>query len=130
MEKEGLICNRLQEIPDSSLVLLSGPPGAGKSTFCHQAVLNSLAMDRPVIFITTEHSASEIVDLLQTRGLGEPLPGALSFVDAFGETVGATTEVCPDTLGANWEDLNSISMAIDKLRQRLGKKIFSLFLIP
>ena len=130
MEKEGLICNRLQEIPDSSLVLLSGPPGAGKSTFCHQAVLNSLAMDRPVIFITTEHSASEIVDLLQTRGLGEPLPGALSFFDAFSETVGATTEVCTDTLGANWEDLNSISMAIDKLRQRLGKKIFSLFLIP
>ena len=69
MEKEGLIWNRLQEIPDNSLVLLSGPPGAGKSTFCHQAVLNSLAMDRPVIFITTEHSASEIVDFLQTRGL-------------------------------------------------------------
>jgi KaiC/GvpD/RAD55 family RecA-like ATPase len=51
----------IQEVPKNSLVLLSGPPGAGKSTFCQQTVLNGLAMDKPVIFVTTEKGPAEIV---------------------------------------------------------------------
>ena len=122
MEKRGLSLAEIQEVPKDSLILLAGPPGAGKSTFCHQAVLNGLAMDRPVIFVTTEHGPSEVIDLLKERGMGEPPPGALSFVDAFGETVGATTPERPDTVGANCEDLNSISMAIAKLQERIGRR--------
>jgi predicted hydrocarbon binding protein/KaiC/GvpD/RAD55 family RecA-like ATPase len=111
----------IQEVPKESLILLSGSPGAGKSTFCHQVVLNSLAVDRPIIFVTTEHGPAEVIGLLREKGLGELTPGALSFVDAFGQTVGATTTDRPDTISANCEDLNSISMAIDKLRQRIGR---------
>jgi predicted hydrocarbon binding protein/KaiC/GvpD/RAD55 family RecA-like ATPase len=121
MERKGLSLAEMQEVPKNSLILLAGPPGAGKSTFCHQAVLNSLAMDRPVIFVTTEHGPAEIIKLLKERGMGEPPPEALSFVDAFGETVGAGTSERPDTVGANCEDLNSISMAIAKLQERLGR---------
>jgi predicted hydrocarbon binding protein/KaiC/GvpD/RAD55 family RecA-like ATPase len=121
MEKRGFSLAELQDLPVSNLILLTGPPGAGKSTFCHQAVLNGLAMDRPVIYVTTEHGPSEVIDLLKQRGMGEPPPGALSFIDAFGETVGETTEKRSDTINANCEDLNSISMAIDKLRQRIGR---------
>ena len=46
--------DKIQEPPDKGLILLSGAPGAGKSTFCYKVVLNSLVADRPVIFITSE----------------------------------------------------------------------------
>jgi predicted hydrocarbon binding protein/KaiC/GvpD/RAD55 family RecA-like ATPase len=113
---------QLQEVPTKNMILLVGPPGSGKSTFCHQVVLNGFAMDRPVIFVTTEHGPSEVIDLLRERGMGELPPGALSFVDAFGETVGATTPERPDTVGANCEDLTSISLAIAKLQERIGRR--------
>jgi KaiC/GvpD/RAD55 family RecA-like ATPase/predicted hydrocarbon binding protein len=122
VERRGLSLAEIQEVPKSNLILLAGPPGAGKSTFCHQVVLNGLAMDRPVIYVTTEHGPSEVTDLLKERGVGEPPPGALSFVDAFGETVGATTTERSDTVVANCEDLNSISMAIAKLQERIGRR--------
>jgi len=122
MEKKGVSLAEIQEVPRGNLVLLAGPPGAGKSTFCYQTVLNDLAMERPVIFVTTEHGPSEVIDLLKERGMGEPPPGALSFIDAFGETVGAITRERPDTISANCEDLNSISMAIARLQERIGRR--------
>jgi KaiC/GvpD/RAD55 family RecA-like ATPase len=122
MEKRGLSLAEIQEVPKNSLILLAGPPGAGKSTFCHQVVLNGLALDRPVIFVTTEQGPAEIVGLLREKGMGEFPPGALSFVDAFAQTVGLATPGRPDTIHANCEDLNSLSMAIAKLQRKVGRK--------
>jgi predicted hydrocarbon binding protein/KaiC/GvpD/RAD55 family RecA-like ATPase len=121
MERKGLSLAEIQEVPKESLILLSGPPGAGKSTFCHQVVLNGLAMDKPVVYVTTEHGPAEVIGLLKEKGLGELPPGALNFIDAFGETVGLKTTGRPDTIGANCEDLNSISMAIAKLQERIAR---------
>jgi len=70
MNKRGLSLAEIQEVPKNNLILLAGPPGAGKSTFCQQAALNSLAMDRPVIYVTTEHGPSEVIDILKERGMG------------------------------------------------------------
>jgi len=122
MEKRGLSLAEVQEVPKESLILLSGPPGAGKSTFCHQVVLNGIAAERPVIFIITEQSPTGIVGLLREKGMGEPPPGALSFVDAFTETVGLTCTQRQETVCANCADLNSLSMATTKLQERVGQK--------
>jgi predicted hydrocarbon binding protein/KaiC/GvpD/RAD55 family RecA-like ATPase len=111
----------LQEIPTGKTILLAGVPGAGKSTFCHQAVLSGVVVDRPVIFVTTEHGPTEVLDLLQEKGMREPPPGMLNFVDAFSETAGATAPERPDTVGANCEDLTSISLAIAKLHGRIRR---------
>ena len=122
MDRRGVSPAELQEVPNEALVLVSGPPGAGKSTFCHGAVLNSIAADRPVIFVTTEQSPFAVMSLLRDKGIGEPAPQVLSFVDAFSQTVGIETPDRPDTICANCVDLNSISIATAKLRERLGSR--------
>jgi predicted hydrocarbon binding protein/KaiC/GvpD/RAD55 family RecA-like ATPase len=122
MDKRGLSLAEIQELPRNSLILLTGPPGAGKSTFCHQVVLNGLAMDRPVIFVTTEQRPAQVLSGLRERGLGQPAPAALSFVDAFSQTVGVAAPEWPDTIHANCIDLNSISIATTRLQERMGQK--------
>jgi predicted hydrocarbon binding protein/KaiC/GvpD/RAD55 family RecA-like ATPase len=122
MEKRGLSLVELQELPKNSLLLLVGPPGAGKSTFCHEVVLNSLTADKPILFVTTEQSPAEILNTFKEKGMAQLPYGLLNFVDAFSQTVGLGATGQSDTIIANCEDLNSISMAIDKLNQRIGKK--------
>jgi predicted hydrocarbon binding protein/KaiC/GvpD/RAD55 family RecA-like ATPase len=111
---------KIQEPPDKGLVLLAGVPGAGKSTFGQQVALKSIATDRPVIFVTSERSPTEVIELLSERGMGET--AGLNFVDAFTETVGLTCTPRSDTICANCADLNSLSIAITKLQERTAPK--------
>jgi CRP-like cAMP-binding protein/KaiC/GvpD/RAD55 family RecA-like ATPase len=122
VEKRELLLAEIQEIPRESLTLLLGPPGAGKSAFCHQVVLNSIAAKKPIIFITTEQSPSGVMRLLTEKGIGEPTSEVLSFVDAFSQTVGVETSDRPDTICADCADLNSISIATTRLQERMGQK--------
>jgi len=113
---------QIQEVPPKKSILLVGPPGAGKSTFCEQAVLQSLAVDRPIIFVTTECSPSEAEKDLRERGLGEIEPGLLNFIDAYNETVGVSVSDRPDTVRADCANLSSIGIAISKLSERIGRE--------
>jgi len=89
---------QLQEIPPKNVILLVGAPGSGKSTFCQQAILQGIAMDRPVIYVITECDPSEAENSLRERGLHEVEPGLLNFVDAYNETVGVPVSDRPDTI--------------------------------
>ena len=111
---------KIQEAQDKGVILLVGAPGAGKSTFCHQTVLRSIATDRPVILVTTEQSPSEVTKLLREKGLGER--EELNLVDAFTQTVGLECITHEGIICANCSDLNSMSIAITKLRERTGQK--------
>jgi predicted hydrocarbon binding protein/KaiC/GvpD/RAD55 family RecA-like ATPase len=120
MERKGLSLAQIQEIPKESLILLSGPPGAGKSTFCHQVVANSIIAERPIIFVTSEQSPAEVLKLLTQTGMDQPM--GLNFVDAFTETVGLTTTERAATTYANCADLNSLSIAISKIQESTGSR--------
>ena len=111
---------RIQQPPDKGLILLVGAPGTGKSTFCQQLVLKSIATDKPVIFVTSEQSPPDVIELLSEIGVKESV--GLNFVDAFTETVGLTCTSRSDTICANCADLNSLSVAITKLQERTGAK--------
>jgi predicted hydrocarbon binding protein/archaellum biogenesis ATPase FlaH len=107
-------------------MLLIGPPGGGKSTFCQETVLKSITVD-PVIYVTTESTPSEILNSFKQRGLTEELPHPLIFVDAFRETVGLPSTTRPDVVAASCEDLTSLSIAISKMRERVGENVLLVF---
>jgi len=104
------------------MILLVGPPGAGKSAFCEQTILRNLAVDRPIIYVTTKYGPSRAERALNQRGLGYVEPGVLSFIDAYSATVGVSVSERPDTVYADCNDLSSIDIAITKLQERIGKK--------
>jgi len=104
------------------MILLVGSPGSGKSAFCEQTVLQSLAIERPIIYVTTECAPSKTEARLKERGLSEVQKGLLHFIDAYNETVGVSVPDRPDTVYADCNDLSSIGIAISKLQERIGKK--------
>jgi KaiC/GvpD/RAD55 family RecA-like ATPase len=112
---------QLQEVPPKNIILLVGPPGAGKSYFCYQTVLNHLAIKKPIIFVTTEHAPSDIIQFLIERGLKETHTSILYFVDAFHGTVNLTS-ISPNTVAANCGDLTSLEIAISKLKNKIDKR--------
>ena len=113
---------QLQEVPVGKVVLLVGPPGSGKSTFCEQSVLQNLSVDKPIIYVTTERPPPEVEKELRDRGLGEVESGLLNYVDAYNETVGLSVSERPDSVRADSANLSSMGMAISKLQERIGKK--------
>ena len=113
---------QLQEIPSKNMILLVGPPGSGKSYFCEQTVLHNLAMDKSVIYVTTEYDPSKVEESLREKGLARIEPNPLSFVDAYSETVGLLVSDRPDTVHADCSNLSSIGIAISKLQESIGKK--------
>lgn len=113
--------SQLQEVPLRKMVLLVGPPGAGKSTFCHQVALKSLMMETPIIYVTTKHGSSDAERALKAQGMREVEPGLLSYVDAYNETVGVAVPDRMDTAYADCNSLSSIDIAISRLRNKIGK---------
>jgi predicted hydrocarbon binding protein/KaiC/GvpD/RAD55 family RecA-like ATPase len=104
------------------MMLLVGSPGSGKSAFCEQTVLQSLAIERPIIYLTTECSPSKTEARLKEKGLSEVQKGLLNFIDAYNETVGVSVPDRPDTVHADCANLSSIGIAVSKLQERIGKK--------
>jgi predicted hydrocarbon binding protein/KaiC/GvpD/RAD55 family RecA-like ATPase len=118
--------SQLQEVPSTNLILLVGPPGAGKSTFCQQTILHNIDLS-PVIYVTTESSPSVVEESLRARGLGNESLHPLGFVDAFHETMGLPSVARSDTLVASSEDLTGLSLAITKLQDKMGEHVLLIF---
>jgi len=118
--------SQLQEIPPKNLILLVGPPGSGKSTFCQQTVLSNIEL-RPVIYVTTESAPSKVEASLRQKGIGEVMPHPLNVVDAFHDTVGLPSAMRSDSVDASCQDLTSLGIAISKLHERMRENVLLVF---
>jgi len=49
------------------MILLVDPPGVGKTAFYKQFILQSLAMETPIIFVTTEYGLSKVEASLRKK---------------------------------------------------------------
>jgi predicted hydrocarbon binding protein/KaiC/GvpD/RAD55 family RecA-like ATPase len=114
--------SQLQDIPSENLILLVGPPGAGKSYFCEQAALQNLAVGKPTIYLTTDCDPAKTQTRLGEKGLGEIDPELLYFIDAYSETVGLSISDRPNITSADCSNLSSIGVALSKLQEQIEKR--------
>ena len=112
----------LMEVPFGKTILIVGPPGAGKSTFCQQTVLQNLTVNRPVIFMTAEYSSCEADGFLQKKGLPSSSAGLLSFVDGYNQTAGLPVSDQQDIINASSGNLTSSGIALAKHQRKIGRK--------
>jgi len=112
----------LQKSHVGSVILLTGNPGSGKSTFCYQMAVRAVADQYPTIFVTTEQTIDDLVVRLRAQGLGAYESGIIAFVDAFSETVGVRCRAREGAESGNCADLNSLSIAISKQRRQWPDK--------
>ena len=110
----------IRSIPQKKVILVTGSPGAGKSTFCQQVVLKNLAEDSKVIYTTTESTSEDLLIQLSEKGWIHTGTEDLNILDAYTHTVGLSCGSQSGVACAHCADLNSISMGVTKLQTRLG----------
>jgi len=109
----------IRNIPKKKVILVTGSPGAGKSTFCQQVALQNLAADSKVIYTTTESTSDDLLMQFHEKGWTETVADNCRIVDAFTQTVGLSCNSRSDVVCAHCADLNSISMGVTKLQTLL-----------
>jgi len=103
--------------PSASAILLVGPPGVGKSTFCQQFIMEGLLEDQPAIYITLDISPEEAKQSLERMGLQKEKEDDIRFVDAYSWRYGKSE--AKYSVG-NLGNINEFNIAISEAMQNIG----------
>lgn len=107
--------------PSNSSILLVGPPGCGKSTFCQQFIFEGLKNKQPTLYVTLDVSPNEVIENM--KGFGWDIKNfmkILKFIDAYSWRIGKTGDV---TALGNVNELNiAITEAISELEKTALKR--------
>ncbi len=95
-------------IPSQTLLLVTGPPGSGKSTLSTEIAGNILKRGGGVVYAITSDTPNGVRNKLRIRGYEPPEPESLKIVDCFSWRYGK-----PGENGIrNLTDLNGLSLRI------------------
>jgi len=97
-----------------TLIMVLGPPGCGKSTFCRQFLYEGLSEGEPAILVTTNESPSRIKESMMEKHWDvSNVRGHLTFVDGYSWRLPETNGSSPDTIVMeNLKSLNELNLVI------------------
>ncbi len=108
-------------------MLLTGPPGVGKTTLCKQSVFDSLTDGNSVVYLTTEESPDRIIESMVK--FGWPVSDyvasdKLRIIDAFSPR--GSTPTASKYRVDQPENLTNVSLMIEKAREGVSSVVFVL----
>jgi KaiC/GvpD/RAD55 family RecA-like ATPase len=107
-------------VPSSSLILI-GPTGIGKTTFCKQFMYNGLIKGNPGIYVTTDESPNEIENSMHNLGFAvKPYidKSMLRIVDCYSFKVGGRSS-SEYVVNSQHNYIDEVSKNIENARENL-----------
>ena len=108
-------------VPTSSVIMVSGSPGSGKTVLLEHLVDGSLRVNRSCVFITNADFPSKVRSSMAELGIGSKSPGnqgALVFIDCYSGTAGLpSTE---EHYVSSSTDLTALGVKISICLESLG----------
>jgi predicted hydrocarbon binding protein/KaiC/GvpD/RAD55 family RecA-like ATPase len=111
------------EVPLNTVVLLYGPPGSGKSTFCRDAAVSRLRQHAgPIIYITTELLPEEIFQYMSQKGLRQEQLNEMWVMDGTQSTPSAASDNGNQRIvSVDCTDLTGIGVKLSELSGAIGR---------
>ncbi len=106
-------------------ILLIGPPGCGKTTFCTQFIAEGLRRDEPCIYVTVDNSPNYIRKHLKLRGIDPHYyerKNLLRIIDCYSFKIRGwfPEKVTEKYVVSNPADMNELLDKIEKARAEIG----------
>jgi KaiC/GvpD/RAD55 family RecA-like ATPase len=117
--------------PQSGTIMITGPAGVGKSTFCQQFLNQGVTGDEPTVYITLDAAPDDIID--EMKKMGWKTNGFLDgtkmiFLDAYSWKVGGSKEEPWKKVLQGGLDINSLNVMfseiLNKIRVEKKRSIF------
>lgn len=102
-------------LPYGVSIVLVGPPGSGKTSFCLQLALEATQSGQDALYLSTENTPSNIIQ--QSRSFGIPLESnieknKIQFIDAYSWRLGMRKDPFAISRISNPGNLNEVNLII------------------
>ncbi|MBW1839977.1 MAG: hypothetical protein JRI49_08565 [Deltaproteobacteria bacterium] len=108
--------------PQSGTILVTGPPGVGKSTFCQQFLNQGIKGEEPTVYIALDANPDDIIDEMKKMGwsTASSLGGdKMIFLDAYSWKVGGSKEAPWKKVLQGGLDINSLNVMFSEILNRI-----------